>query len=213
MIVLMVSKIKKLKECYNMSGGHMYIVFGGSFNPPTLAHKKIIEKLQETFLDSKVLLLPVGNDYKKKELIDFKHRVAMLKLLTKDMNHVIISEIENNRNYQGTLYSLKELEQNYQPLYFVIGSDNLKQFKQWINYKELLKSYPFIVMKRKGGFQLEEANLLFKDDPHEFIFIDFESDISSTNIRNHLEEYHNDLTEEVFDYILKNNLYQEPNHV
>jgi nicotinate-nucleotide adenylyltransferase len=196
-----------------MGGGHMYIVFGGSFNPPTIAHKKIIQKLLEAFEDSKVLLLPVGNDYKKEALISFKHRVTMLKLLTKDLPNVMISTIENNRDYQGTLYSLRELEKTYQPLYFVIGSDNLKDFKNWINYQELLKNYPFIVMKRKGGFTKKQAEILFKDIMHQFIFIDFNSNISSTNIRKDVLSSKKRLTDDVYQYIVKNNLYQELKHV
>jgi nicotinate-nucleotide adenylyltransferase len=185
----------------------MYIVFGGSFNPPTIAHKKIILKLLEAFEDSKVLLLPVGNDYKKMELIPFEHRVMMLKLLTKDITNAMIITIENERNYKGTLYSLKELEKSYQPLYFVIGSDNLKDFKSWINYQELLKSYPFIVMKRKGGFSHKQAEMLFINDPHQFIFVDFDSRISSTNIRKDIEKNKKSLSKEVYQYIKENKLY------
>jgi nicotinate-nucleotide adenylyltransferase len=185
----------------------MFIVFGGSFNPPTIAHKKIIQKLLEAFEDSKVLLLPVGNDYKKSELIPFNHRVMMLSLLTKEIKYAMIITIENVRNYKGTLYRLRELEKTYQPLYFVIGSDNLKDFKSWINYQELLKSYPFIVMKRKGGFSQKQAEVLFKDDLHQFMFIDFDSKISSTNIRRDIEKNKRSLTKEVYQYIVENNLY------
>ena len=191
----------------------MYIVFGGSFNPPTIAHRNVIVKLLQTFENSKVLLLPVGDDYHKPELVQFKHRKAMLELLTNDMDNVIISTIESERPYQGTLASLNELSQTYSPLYFVIGSDNLHQFEQWINYKTLLKTYPFIVMKRKNGLNPIEAENLFKDIPHHFFFVDFDENISSSLVRKNILDANQYLTEPVYQYVLENNLYQEKAHV
>ena len=185
----------------------MVIVFGGSFNPPTRAHQEIVKKLLNTFLDSTILLLPVGNDYKKPELIDFKHRYEMLKLLTKDLDQVIVSDLESKKAYNGTLESLNELSKTYQDIHFVIGSDNLKQFDTWINYKTLLKSYPFIVMMRKTGLTKEEAEQLFKDIDHNFTYVSFSMNIESSNIRKSLRNYHKDLTKDVYEYIQKNHLY------
>ena len=60
-----------LKKCYNNDGDYMMIVFGGAFNPPTIAHLNIIKKLLSTYKGSHVLLLPVGNDYSKSEFFDY----------------------------------------------------------------------------------------------------------------------------------------------
>ncbi len=187
----------------------MNIVFGGSFNPPTIAHLKVINKLLSTFKGSNVLLLPVGDDYKKPELVSFKHRYEMLKRLVNGLEHVIVTDIEAVNHYQGTLESLKRLEKSYNHLYFVIGSDHLSELDQWINYKELLKNYTFIVMTRKNALTEEEANRLYKDIEHQFIFIDFDVDVSSTQVRVNYAKRTTDLTDSVRQYIVENQLYKE----
>lgn len=187
----------------------MVIVFGGSFNPPTIAHLNIVKKLLKTFKGSTVLILPVGDDYKKPELVHFSIRYEMLTLLFKDLENVYISSLESTAHYQGTLYSLNRLSEQYNDLYFVIGSDHLEGLKQWIKYEELLKTYPFIVMNRKTGLSKEEAEKMFEKQPHCFTYVDFESEISSSTVRNVLDKREEYLTKEVHDYIIKNHLYQE----
>ena len=59
----------------------MNIVFGGSFNPPTKAHKLILDKLFLLFKPDNIIIVPVGDNYQKKGLIDYTHRLEMVKLL------------------------------------------------------------------------------------------------------------------------------------
>lgn len=57
--------------------------FGGCFNPPTNAHINLAKKvLKECKLD-KVIFVPVGNFYDKKELVSGEHRYNMLKIACK----------------------------------------------------------------------------------------------------------------------------------
>ena len=191
----------------------MTIVFGGSFNPPTLAHKKIVDKLRSIYTDALVLLLPVGDDYQKPELIQFKYRYDMLNIMFKDEMNVKVLDIESKKEYKGTLDSLNMLSKTYDDIHFVIGSDHLDQLASWINYKDLLKTYPFIVMHRNLGISIQEAEDMFKDLKHHFKYVDFKEDISSSVIRDHMEEYKTFLTKEVYEYIIENQLYKEPSHV
>ena len=59
-------------------------IFGGSFNPPHIMHKKIAEQLiKEKYLD-KVIFVPTGMKYEyKNNLISNEDRYHMLKLLIK----------------------------------------------------------------------------------------------------------------------------------
>jgi nicotinate-nucleotide adenylyltransferase len=191
----------------------MTIVYGGSFNPPTLAHLNIIKKLLDNFRESKILLLPVGDDYQKKELVKFIDRYHMLKLLVSNLNRVEILDNESKRSYKGTLYSLNEIKKHYNDLYFVMGADQLIDFKSWIEYEKLLKEYPFIIMNRKNSLSIKETEELFKDYEHQFIYIDFEYDISSSTIREDIELNKEFLTDEIYRYIIENNLYKETNNV
>ena len=191
----------------------MHIVFGGSFNPPTKAHQEIVFKLIEVFPSSKVLILPVGSDYQRKELISFEHRYHMLNLMFKDVEQILILKDEDEHPYEGTLKALDRLSKRYDDIHFVIGSDNLKDLFTWINYQKLLKKYPMIVMNRNHYTSKEEADALFQSIEHHFTFIDFSYDISSTQVRENIEKYKESLTQDVYTYILKNQLYKEPNHV
>lgn len=187
----------------------MVIVFGGSFNPPTIAHLKIVKQLLKSFENAQVLILPVGDDYKKENLVAINHRIEMLKLLTKDLMRVIISNLESKHQYRGTLASLKKLKQMHSNLAFAIGADQLKNLKAWIDYKELLATYQFIVMTRKNSLSSEEANKMFAELKHDFVFINFDQNISSSEVRMHKEMRKTHLTKEVYNYIENNNLYKE----
>ena len=187
----------------------MIIVFGGSFNPPTKAHQSIMVTVKRVYPEAHILLLPVGNDYHKPDLVDIKHRLAMLKLLVEDMPDVTVSDLEEQGEYGGTLASLDALSKTYDDIYFLIGADQLPYFTTWIRYTELLKRYPLIVMTRRNAPDRTLAEALFKHVEHTFHFIDFDVPISSSDIRKEPSMRDQWLTEPVLDYIHENHLYEE----
>lgn len=163
--------------------------FGGCFNPPSNIHIKLaINLIKKQKLD-KVIFVPVGNFYSKNDLIEFKHRYTMLKFAIGDNKNIFIDDIENQINKK--LYAVdifKIISEKYQnnEIYFIMGSDNFEKIKSWKDY-EKIKDYNYIILNRNSN------------------------DISSTKIRkmikdNKLKE--NTLNQEVYKYILKNNLYQ-----
>ena len=187
----------------------MNIVYGGSFNPPTMAHLNIIKKLLDTFNGSSIIILPVGDDYNKSNLVDFNHRSQMISLMIKPFHKsVSISDLEQQKGFRGTIGALNELSKSYNNLHFVIGSDHLNSLKTWIDYKELLKSYPLIVMNRNHYMTIDEAEKLFQMIDHEFKFIEFDMEISSTEIRQNVEQHKHSLNKEVYEYIKKHKLYE-----
>jgi len=187
----------------------MLIVFGGAFNPPTVAHQNIVKKLLSTFLGSQVLILPVGDDYHKPDLIPFHYRIDMLNLLVEGIDNVIVSQLERDSGYRGTLVSLNELSKVYEDVHFVIGSDNLAGLKKWINYVDLLERFPFIVMTRDQAPTEKDAEEMFSHLKHHFIFVRFDEDASSTKVRSNQSSRKKYLTEKVHQYIIKNHLYEE----
>jgi nicotinate-nucleotide adenylyltransferase len=191
----------------------MHIVFGGSFNPPTKAHVQIIKYLCAVFPSSKVIIVPVGDDYRKPELAPFHMRFDMLKLAVNDLDRVILSPIESNQGYQGTLRTLDDLSKTYQDIHFVIGSDHLKGLRAWIKYEELLRRYPFIVINRRGYLSQEEAEAMYKDVEHRFIYLPFDDISASTLIRKNKHQFKDMLDPNVYEYILKHQLYEVNTHV
>lgn len=185
---------------------YMNIVYGGSFNPPTQAHFKIVNKLINVYSESNIIVLPVGNSYNKPELIDFNHRFNMLKLMFKNSKNVFISKLEEIKTFDGTLKSLNELEKTYNNLVLVIGSDNIKEFDTWINYQELLNKYPLIIMQRNND-NVELLMEKYKKYSIKYEIVEFNEEISSTIIRNNLEDYKKLLDKKVYQYIKENELY------
>jgi nicotinate-nucleotide adenylyltransferase len=192
-----------------MSGDFMNIVYGGAFNPPTIAHQYIIKTLLNKFDDANIIVLPVGNDYDKKHLLEFNHRFEMLKLMTKPFkNRVIVSDLEEKQGFKGTIAALNQLSKTYDQLYFVIGSDHLESLKTWIDYQELLETYSFIVMNRNHYMTQNQAEELFKDIKHHFVFVEFDMEISSSMIRSDIHKHKKFLTNDVYKYIKKHELYE-----
>ncbi|HHU80815.1 MAG: nicotinate (nicotinamide) nucleotide adenylyltransferase [Bacilli bacterium] len=183
----------------------MRVCFGGSFNPPTKAHLAIIDYLAKRYQE--VIIVPNGNSYERKELIPFKLRVAMLKLMIHGYNNIVISDYEmKNDVFLGTVMMLRHFNH---PL-FVIGADNLLTIKTWINYDDLIKENHFLVFPRN---QIDAQSIIQNDSflkqyqNHFQIITDFEQiEISSTEYRNNLNE--DLLTKEVLKFIKENNLYE-----
>lgn len=176
-------------------------IYMGSFNPPHLGHKKVIDFLLEKDFVDKVLIVPTGNYWTKTNIIDIKDRINMLKYYENDSVEVDT----NHNNYPYTFELVNALKKSYpnDELYLIIGSDNLEELHEWKNVDELLKN-KIIVLKRgqiKKNPYIDDSNIIYIND---FEYID----ISSTEIRNGRYDYLND---NIKKYIIDNKLYQEGN--
>ena len=71
--------------------------FGGSFNPPTLAHFEIVKSaLKEANLD-KIIIVPMGDKYQKSGLIPFEHRYNMISKMFENDPKVEVSRMQANQ--------------------------------------------------------------------------------------------------------------------
>lgn len=185
----------------------MYIVYGGSFNPPTKAHFNIVTNLLQVFSNSKVIILPVGNKYNKDSLIAFNHRFFMLELLFNNNPKVIISNLEDNNDFLGTLDSLKKLKENYREISFVIGSDNITDLDKWINYQELLENIFLIIIKR-GQDDVNKLMAKYSKYNPKYKVIDLKEEGSSSLVRNDITLNKHLIDDKVYNYIIVNKLYE-----
>ena len=165
-------------------------IFGGSFNPPHKMHKNIaIFLLQNNYID-KVIYVPTGNKYNKKDLIEAKYRLKMLEIMTRNDNRMNTSnyEIKNTLTYTyQTLDYFKSIYPNDE-IYFICGSDNLKEITTWKNYKYILNNYKLLVIKRNND-NLDE--IIKNLDNKGIVIIKINSeDTSSSTIRKDLKEHH-----------------------
>lgn len=187
----------------------MNLVYGGSFNPPTLAHQAIIDKLINLYPEAKIIVVPVGDNYRKKDLAPFFHRAEMVKLLIEPYHQVLISTIEGVHPFMGTFNTLKTLSKSYENLHVVIGQDQLEFIDSWIKAKELLNTFPFMIMKRKESMDIAKLKDHLKDWKYHFTFIDFDMDISATMFRVNPQKQKELIPQVIDDYIIKHQLYKE----
>ncbi len=187
---------------------NMIIVYGGTFNPPTLAHEQIVKEVINKFNPVEFIILPVGDDYTwKKGFASFNDRVKMLKLAFKNSD-VFISELENKPNFKGTYDSLNQIRKaKNKDIYFLLGSDNLFYLDKWINYEKLLNDYKFIVLTRDGFDAKELIQKKYKTYQNHFEIMEVDIDISATKFREN-KDYSKDINTDVLKYIQQHHLYE-----
>ena len=200
-------------------------IFGGTFDPPHLAHLNIAESaLQEAKLD-KIIFIPasVPPHKNRPDISNETDRLKMTELLTKNNPYFEVSDIELNRQGMSYTYiTLRELKQQYPSdnLHLLIGADMAMIFDTWKNAEEIIDIAPPLIAARPGykfakdfGTELpEKLSLKYRKLLKKGIFHIKEIDLSSTKIRkmiaNHetsvLSEY---IPAEIMTYIINHNLY------
>lgn len=150
-------------------------LFGGSFDPPHIGHKKIITKaLKELDIDKIFVNVAYLNPFKSTSKVDAKTRLKWMKKICKgiDKAKVLSYEVEQNRAVP-TIETVKYLYKNYkiEKLYLIIGADNLKSLKKWYKYNRLKKLVEFVAVTRN------------KIDTKKYKQLKLDVDISSTKQR------------------------------
>lgn len=188
-------------------------IFGGCFNPPHKMHKNIAIRLVECGYLDKVIFVPTGNDYQKNELIDVEKRYEMLRLLIRNIPYFRVSRFETTGG-KVTFQTLNYFKEKYpdDEIYFICGSDNLKELDTWDLYEEILKQYQVLVITRNHDKTNEIIEKYKKYQNHIIIGEIDESDISSTVIRNLIKSKQSEVVEKYVDreiliYIQEHDLY------
>lgn len=176
------------------------VVYGGSFNPITVAHQEIIDYIKNNITDN-IVLLPNGNIYPRKELLPFEQRVELIRAVYPD---IYIDDYETKHAFGG---SVKYLEEHNHP-FFVIGADSLKDLPTWIDAENLIKDNRFIVFSR-GSTSLQKVidndELLKKYENHFYIINTKIINVSSTIYRETLDP--SIVDEKVHEIVMEKKLY------
>ena len=182
--------------------------------PPHFGHLIVAQTIFEAEHFDKIVFVPAHIPPHKKErkISSVALRLEMLKIATMDNPNFEISDIELKRG--GISYSLETIhtykEQtglDREDLYYLIGSDSLKQFQTWQNPKAILEECQLIVAIRPGFRPSDIPNWIlakvqFANIPR--------IEISSTQIRARWVEdktIRYMVTQPVWTYINKHNLY------
>ena len=182
-------------------------LFGGCFNPPSNIHISLANNLIKYNYFDKVVFVPVGDYYKKKDLISAKDRYNMLKIAIKDFKNIEIDDII--LNHKENLYavdSFKILSEKYKntDFYFIMGSDNFEKMPQWKDYNIIINKYKYLVIERENHEDtINYENIVYYKSQ--------QKDISATQIRKMIKNNINInelLNKDVLNYIRINKLYQ-----
>lgn len=189
-------------------------IFGGCFNPPHKMHIEIARSLIKQGMLDKVIFVPTGNNYTKGELVDIKHRISMLNFVI-DKENMEVSNISGKVDYIYTFQVLDYFKSKYtdSQIYFICGTDNLKEFNSWKNYEYILINYKLLVVARNGD---NVNNLIQEYAKHvdNICVADVEQClVSSTLIREAIKQSNKEyvqqyLDKQVIEYIENRGLYK-----
>tara|TARA_B100001142_G_scaffold101413_1_gene103556 strand:- start:126 stop:707 length:582 start_codon:yes stop_codon:yes gene_type:complete len=189
-------------------------LFGGTFDPPHFGHLIVAQTIFEAEHFDRIVFVPAHIPPHKIEanISPVDDRIRMLKIATKDNPNFIISDNEIKRG--GVSYSIdtilsykEEAKIETNDLFYLIGSDSLKQFETWKEPKKILKECKLIVAIRPG-FRPSDipnwilARIQFANIPR--------IEISSTQIRQRWLENKTIrymVTQPVWQFINKNKIY------
>lgn len=148
------------------------IVFGGAFNPPTNSHFSLAEQVVSEYEEvERVLFLPVSDQYPKKDLLDAKHRVEMLKRVCEKNPYFEVCTLEvDSSRLLSTLESLERIQSDYpeHEIWFTMGTDNLRLITSWPGYEEILQKFKLLILERGDDtlwkvLEDDEELLTYKD--------------------------------------------------
>jgi nicotinate-nucleotide adenylyltransferase len=190
-------------------------IFGGTFDPPHIAHSIIADDVREQKNLDKVIFIPSGNP-PLKEVMNVSspgHRLTMAKLAFEKDPHFEVNDIELN-NEDGktytvnTLLKLKEQFKNEDiKLFLIIGIDNLIDFPKWKEPEKILTLCEVLTMNRPE-YPAREVKLDYFSKV-KFIKVPMLA-ISSTMIRDYVKNSKSIkylVAPEIENYIIKNKLY------
>lgn len=131
-------------------------LFGGSFNPPHVAHQIVAEIVRDQFDLSEVWWIPNATPPHKsgRELVAVEHRLAMTERAIEPNPAFQICDIEIQRDgVSYTVDTLRTLQEQHPNTDFalIIGSDSLDSFAEWHRPDEIAERVPLIVYERPGA--------------------------------------------------------------
>ena len=200
---------------YNKCVKKKVCIFGGTFDPPHLAHAEIIEQAKSQLNADLVIVVPCGQPVHKDCSVQAKDRLEMSRLAFSHLPKTVVSDYEiKKREKSYTLHTLRYFKSKYkraEELFFIIGSDSLEEFPTWYKPEEIAKLAKIVVVPRanhdfRKAKQFFEKN--YKSKP--IVLKNEPTNVSATELRI-MTEFGLDtsqfLKQEVIDYIEENKLY------
>mgnify|MGYP003495289615 CR=1 FL=1 len=169
---------------------HETIIYGGAFNPPTLAHGAILQACIEFAHEheSEVWVMPSGDRLDKTIATPRQRRLMYVQAMIADMvcddvdvridttelDQEIPTETDHTIRHFFFLYPEKHFR-------FVFGADSTQTMESWQNGSWILSETPMLVVERAGSV----INPLAR---HAINLAIQTADVSSTQVRRRIEQ-------------------------
>lgn len=133
--------------------GHRVAFFGGSFNPPHIAHVLAVVYALSVEPIDEVLVVPVFQHPFSKELVGFDERLEMCRLAVGWIPGARVSDVERELGGESrTLRTLEHLAEAHPDwrLRLLVGADVLADLPKWHRFDRIAEIAPPIVLGRAG---------------------------------------------------------------
>jgi nicotinate-nucleotide adenylyltransferase len=128
-------------------------VYGGSFDPPHVAHLLLATYALSVGRFERILVVPVFAHAFDKHLVAFEHRVRMCELAFAPLSSVEVCQIESELPTPNrTLVTLEALSQRHPGAEFnlLVGGDVLTEASKWHAFEAIVRLAPLFVVGRSG---------------------------------------------------------------
>jgi len=162
-------------------------LFGGSFNPPHLAHLALARVARDVLALDELRWLPAGQPWQKpaSEMAAASDREAMVRLMVAGEPGMVVDARELQRSGASyTMDTVREL-QTERPgarWFLVIGQDQYGRLDTWRDAAQLASLVTLAVAARHG--QAPQPPAAWAEPPHPVMVLPLpRTDISATDIR------------------------------
>ena len=141
-------------------GKNKIVVMGGSFNPPTTAHYKLMKEAVDALEADIGFFVPVSDAYLKRKMrhshppvvLSPDMRVRMLKSRCSDDNRLQVCEKEIGTIEPRTMPTLQALQEDFPDaeLYFVMGADKFDLLASLTKKREFLDVFKVVLFSREN---------------------------------------------------------------
>jgi nicotinate-nucleotide adenylyltransferase len=197
-------------------------LFGGSFNPPHQTHRRILNTALQQLNPAEIWVIPTGLHPHKLDQVmaTQEHRLQMCRLAFADLDGVKVVDLEVRRegpSYTAdTLAEIRDQLPDDQPLYYLVGSDNLPLLSSWHQPERILSLGTLVTFPRADApFDPSVLDHLGLDEDKQQELLDhylqMDPDaVSSSDIRRRLQEGASSISQlapAVEEYIREHHLY------
>ena len=141
-------ELKSLSKITEARGRHIVFTFG-RFNPPTLGHEKLLNKVASIRADNYFIYLRRSEDSSKNPLA-FRTKVAVMKrMFPRHAGHIVVSNSNKVFDILIELY-----KKGFTDLTMVVGSDRVREFDS------IIKKYNGVKGKAHGYYEFDSVNIV-----------------------------------------------------